>query len=50
MTGVGITVVSACNGIDPSCQLAYIIMAVMAVVGLIAMCALKVAPIDSEVR
>ncbi len=50
MTGVGITVVSACNGFDPTCQLAYIIMAIMAVIGLIAMCALKVAPIDSEVR
>ena len=34
MTGVGITVVSACNSIDPTCQLAYIIMAVMAVIGL----------------
>mgnify|MGYP000056648636 FL=1 len=50
MTGVGITVVSACNSIDPTCQLAYIIMAVMAVIGLIAMCVLKVEPIDSEVR
>ena len=50
MTGVGITVVSACNSIDPTCQLAYIIMAVMAVIGLIAMCALKVEPIDKDVR
>lgn len=50
MTGVGITVVSACNSIDPTCQLAYIIMAVMAVIGLIAMFVLKVEPIDSEVR
>lgn len=50
MTGVGITVVSACNAIDPTCQLAYIIMAVMAVIGLIAMCVLKVEPIDKDVR
>ena len=50
MTGVGITVVSACNSIDQTCQLAYIIMAVMAVIGLIAMCALKVEPIDKDVR
>ena len=50
MTGVGITVVSACNSIDKTCQLAYIIMAIMAVVGLIAMCALKVEPIDKDVR
>lgn len=50
MTGVGITVVSACNNIDPTCQLAYIIMTVMAVIGLIAMCVLKVEPIDKDVR
>ena len=50
MTGVGITVVSACNGADPTCTVAYVVMAVMAVVGLIAMIILKVEPIDGEVR
>ena len=50
MTGVGITVVSACNGADPTCTVAYIVMAVMAVIGLIAMIALKVEPIDKDVR
>lgn len=50
MTGVGITVVSVCNNIDQTCQLAYIIMAVMAVIGLVAMAILKVEPIDADVR
>jgi len=50
MTGIGITVVSACNGADPSCQLAYIVMLVMAIIGVVAMVLLKVEPIDKDVR
>ncbi len=50
MLGVGITVVSACNGVDPTCTVAYVVMAIMAVIGLIAMCVLKLEPIDQDVR
>lgn len=49
MTGVGITVVGII-GTNFSYMAAYQTMCVLAVIGLIAMIALKVEPIDKEVR
>lgn len=49
MTGVGITVVFII-GHNVSYWMAYAAMAVIAAAGLIAMIALKVEPIDDEVR